>query len=386
MGSVLEPPARRCTHEADAARDRPFTAGVASVRPDRRLGERQQGHAGQRHGEGGAQRAARHALGDRPQEHAPARRERDPGARQRRGPAVQRGHHARRGPGARDGRHEGGPERSDEAGGRQPAVGGGPARQSASSDRHPRSREGRSRRVNQPAGHPRPRRQPQRGDSLGLLDPRPHGDAGGKTGVSHAAITPDGKMALVSRDGDDRISVLSIEGTKVEHTKRDLNAGLRPYGVDISSKGDIAVVANIGRGQGDADTASLIDLRANPPRVVDTITVGQTPEGIKLSPDGSLVAIIAMNGSNKPRQSPFFNDHGNLVLLRVSGGKLSKVAEAPIGHWSQGAAFSPDGRTILVGNMVEKEVWVFEWDGSALKQTAKLKVNGGSAAVRIADK
>jgi len=207
-----------------------------------------------------------------------------------------------------------------------------------------------------------------------------------KTGVSHAAITPDGKMALVSRDGDDRISVLSIEGTKVEHTKRDLNAGLRPYGVDISSKGDIAVVANIGRGQGDADTASLIDLRANPPRVVDTITVGQTPEGIKLSPDGSLVAIIAMNGSNKPRQSPFFNDHGNLVLLRVSGGKLSKVAEAPIGHWSQGAAFSPDGRTILVGNMVEKEVWVFEWDGSALKQTAKLKVNGGSAAVRIADK
>ena len=207
-----------------------------------------------------------------------------------------------------------------------------------------------------------------------------------KTGVSHAAITPDGKMALVSRDGDDRISVLSIEGTKVEHTKRDLNAGLRPYGVDISSKGDIAVVANIGRGQGDADTASLIDLRANPPRVVDTITVGQTPEGIKLSPDGSLVAIIAMNGSNKPRQSPFFNDHGNLVLLRVSGGKLSKVAEAPIGHWSQGAAFSPDGRTILVGNMVEKEVWVFEWDGSALKQTTKLKVNGGSAAVRIADK
>ena len=120
--------------------------------------------------------------------------------------------------------------------------------------------------------------------------------------------------------------------------------------------------------------------------MVDTITVGQTPEGIKLSPDGSLVAIIAMNGSNKPRQSPFFNDHGNLVLLRVSGGKLSKVAEAPIGHWSQGAAFSPDGRTILVGNMVEKEVWVFEWDGSALKQTAKLKVNGGSAAVRIADK
>ena len=103
-----------------------------------------------------------------------------------------------------------------------------------------------------------------------------------------------------------------------------------------------------------------------------------------------LVFLAAMLESsafvNKARQSPFFNDHGNLVLLRISGGKLSKVAEAPIGHWSQGAAFSPDGRTILVGNMVEKEVWVFEWDGSALKETARLKVNGGSAAVRTADK
>ena len=105
-----------------------------------------------------------------------------------------------------------------------------------------------------------------------------------KTGVSHAAITPDGKMALVSRDGDDRISVLSIEGTKVEHTKRDLNAGLRPYGVDISSKGDIAVVANIGRGQGDADTASLIDLRANPPRVVDTIPSVRHPKASSSRP------------------------------------------------------------------------------------------------------
>jgi len=207
-----------------------------------------------------------------------------------------------------------------------------------------------------------------------------------KSGPSHAAITPDGKMALVSRDGDERISVLSIEGTKVEHTKRDISAGLRPYGIDVSSKGDIAVVANIGRGQGDADTVSLIDLRATPPRVVDTVSVGQTPEGIKLSPDGSLAAVIVMNGSNKAKESPFFNDNGKLVLLRVSGTTLSKVAEAPIGHWSQGAAFSPDGRTILVGNMVEKEVWVFEWDGSTLKQTAKLKLNGGSAAIRTADK
>jgi DNA-binding beta-propeller fold protein YncE len=210
--------------------------------------------------------------------------------------------------------------------------------------------------------------------------------ADAKSGVSHVAFTQDGKTALVSRDGDDRISVLSVDGTKVEYTKRDMNAGLRPYGLDISSKGTVAVVANIGRGGGDNDTVSVIDLQAKPPRVVDTFTVGQTPEGIKLSPDGSLCGVVVMNGSNKAKDSPFFNDNGKLLLYRVDGTRLTKLAEAPIGHWSQGVAFSPDNRTILVGNMVEKEVQAFTWDGSALRETGRIKVGGGSAAIRTAEK
>ncbi len=207
-----------------------------------------------------------------------------------------------------------------------------------------------------------------------------------KSGPSHPAFTPDGKMALVTRDGDNKISVLKIDGTNVEYTRRDLNAGLRPYGIDVSSKGDYAAVANIGAGQGDADTVSLIDVRMSPPRVVDTITVGQTPEGVKISPDGSLIVAVVMNGSNKAKESPFRNDNGKLVVLRVSGGALQRVTEAPLGQWSQGAAFSADGKTILVGNMVEKDVQVFSWDGRALRETARIKVNGGPAAVRTAEK
>ena len=208
-----------------------------------------------------------------------------------------------------------------------------------------------------------------------------------KSGPSHAVITPDGKMALVTRDGDDRVSLLSIDGTKVEYAKRDLSAGLRPYGIDMAGSGAHAVVANVGRGGGDLDTISLIDLRASPVRVVDTVTVGQTPEGIKLSPDGSTVAVVMMNGSNKPKESPFYADNGKLVLFRVAGKTLQKVAEAPIGHWSQGAAFSADGRTILVGNMVEKDIQVFQWNGTTLKDTGtRIKVSGGSAALRTADR
>jgi DNA-binding beta-propeller fold protein YncE len=208
-----------------------------------------------------------------------------------------------------------------------------------------------------------------------------------KSGVSHVAISPDGKTALVTRDGDHTISVLAIDGTTVEYTKRDLSAGLRPYGVVISADGTVAVVANIGRGSGDADTMSVIDMTAKPVRVVETVTVGQTPEGIMLSPDGKLCAVAIMNGSNKPKESPFYADHGKLLLYRVDKMHLTKLAEAPIGHWSQGLAFTPDSQYILVQNMVEKTIMVFKVAGEQLEDTGhRLQMKGGPAAIRIAEK
>jgi DNA-binding beta-propeller fold protein YncE len=208
-----------------------------------------------------------------------------------------------------------------------------------------------------------------------------------KTGVSHVAIAPDGKTAIVTRDGDSLISVLAIDGTKVEHTKRDMSAGQRPYGSAVSADGSVAVVANIGRGSGDADTVSLIDLTAKPPRIVETVTVGQTPEGIMLSPDNKLCAVVVMNGSNNPKDSPFFADNGKLILLRLDNKQLTKLAEAPIGHWSQGVAFTPDGQQILVQNMVEKDIMILKVAGDKLEDTGqRLKVRGGPAAIRTAEK
>ena len=206
-----------------------------------------------------------------------------------------------------------------------------------------------------------------------------------KSGPSHVAITPDGKAALVTRDGDNKISVLSIDGTKVEYTKRDLSAGVRPYGLDIHPNGKIAVVANIGTGSGDADTASLIDIEAKPARVVHTVTVGQTPEGIALSPDGAFVAVSVMNGSNKPKNSPFFNDYGLVKILSVKDGQLLPLTEAKVGHWCQGLAWSKGNRTLLVQCMVEKEIMAFSFDGKELKPAGSIKLNAGPAGIRTAE-
>jgi DNA-binding beta-propeller fold protein YncE len=204
------------------------------------------------------------------------------------------------------------------------------------------------------------------------------------SGPSGIAFTPDGKSALVTRDGDNRISVLTVDGNKVEHSKRDMYAGLRPYPIDITANGRFAMVGNIGIGQGDLDTASLIDLTVNPPHVIDTITVGQTPEGLKISPDGRHAAVVLQHGTNKPKSSPFFNAKGLVILLAIDGKKLTKVTEAPIGAWCQGAAWSRDGRKLLVQCMVENEVMAFNFDGAKLTPAGGVKVGGGPAGIGTA--
>ena len=203
-----------------------------------------------------------------------------------------------------------------------------------------------------------------------------------KSGPSHVVITPDGKRALVTRDGDHTLSLLKIDGSKVEAANRDFGAGYRPYGADMASDGSIAVVANVGRNTGDAETVSLVDMRMDPPRVVDTVAVPPTPEGITLSPDGKVVAVVTHNGSAKAKNSPFYNANGKVVLLRIEGGRLTRFAEAPIGTWAQGSGFSKDGKTLVVQNLVERELALFRIDGNKVTEAGKVKVDGGPVAFR----
>ena len=81
-----------------------------------------------------------------------------------------------------------------------------------------------------------------------------------KSSPSAVAFTPDGKTALVTRDGDHRISVLSVDGSKVTDTKRVMTGGHRPYAIEVSPKGDIAVVGNQGANAGDIMPVNVIDL------------------------------------------------------------------------------------------------------------------------------
>ena len=86
-------------------------------------------------------------------------------------------------------------------------------------------------------------------------------DLGNKASLpSGIVFTHDGKHALLSRGGDNMVSVLNIDGTNVTIAPRPVTTGMAPYTMDINAAGTLAAVSNMGRGDGDEDSVSLVDL------------------------------------------------------------------------------------------------------------------------------
>ncbi|HEX3864416.1 MAG TPA: YncE family protein [Stellaceae bacterium] len=215
-------------------------------------------------------------------------------------------------------------------------------------------------------------------------------DAAGKVDLGNPKSMPssvkflhDGKTALVTRYGDNAVGVLRIDGSDVKLDQRKIVTGVNPYTLDISADGKLATVGNMGGGgDGDICTVSLIDLTDPMMRTIDSVAVPSSPEGIKFSPDGRYVGVASVDGSTKPSSSPLFHEHGRLWLLAVHGKHLQPVAEAPIGRWSQGIAFSRDGRTLFSESMIDHGLNVFHVQGNRLIPAGTLDLKGAPAALR----
>jgi DNA-binding beta-propeller fold protein YncE len=204
--------------------------------------------------------------------------------------------------------------------------------------------------------------------------------------VAAVAITPDGKRALVAKSAANKIAVLTIDNGKVTYGKQDLPGGIYPYNIVITPNGKLAITADTGNGgssDGHADTVSVIDLEADPIRVIDHITVGDSPEGLVMSPKGDLVVTIEARGSNQPKTTWFHNDLGAVSVLKIDGKKVTRSGTVPTGIFPEGAAFSADGSYLYVGNFIDQDLSVLKVDGDKLTDTGKrFKLPGHPASMR----
>jgi DNA-binding beta-propeller fold protein YncE len=204
--------------------------------------------------------------------------------------------------------------------------------------------------------------------------------------VAHVMFTPDGKHALAVRFPAHKISVLDIDGGKVTYNKVDLPTGQWPYNVVVTPNGKIALTSdngNSGASDGSVDTTSVIDLEANPPRIIDRVVVGDGPEGLAMSPKGDLAVAAILRGSNANKKAFFYQKNGSLSILKIDGKKVTKTQDIEVGGLPEAVLFTPDGKYILAGNYMDQDFSILKVNGTKVTDTGKrFKVPGHPASAR----
>ena len=129
---------------------------------------------------------------------------------------------------------------------------------------------------------------------------------------------------------------------------------------------------------------SVIDLEANPPRVIDKVVVGDGPEGLAVSPTGKMAVAIILRGSNSAKSAYFYNRNGSVVAMRIDGKKVTRTNEVVVRGLPEGAVWSADGKRLLVQCSVERDIRTLDFDGKALTAHPELTLQFESRPGAIA--
>jgi len=202
--------------------------------------------------------------------------------------------------------------------------------------------------------------------------------------VSDVAISPDGKRALVSVQKASVLAELKIDGEKVTATGRKFAVYGQPYRVIITPDGKLAITSGAGFGAPtDRDAVSVIDLSANPPHTAQHITTGSGPESLEISPDGQLLAVVTMDGSNLAEGNPAKTQAGGLYLYQRKGNQFELSQEIKTGRIPEGVAFTGDGKYLIVQCHPDRELRIYAVNDGQVKDSGeRVKVPGMPSSIR----
>lgn len=182
---------------------------------------------------------------------------------------------------------------------------------------------------------------------------------------------PDGQVN--GPPGNDAVLVVDIANPAKPKIRASLpltNSLLGPpTNLQITPDGKLALVANSVNNVQDGaawkvvpdDKLYVIDLTANPPKLIDTVTVGKQPSGLMISRKGDLALI-----GNRAGKS--------VSVVSIQGTSVKAIAEIPMDNEVAGVAIAPDGkRAFAVMNLVNK-VGVLSIDGQQVSYDKSLDI------------
>jgi YVTN family beta-propeller protein len=164
-------------------------------------------------------------------------------------------------------------------------------------------------------------------------------------------------FAYVTNGGGGTVSVIDTPTNKVVGTP--ITVGTTPAGVAVTPDGKHVYVTNSGVG-----TVSVIDTATN--TVAATIPVGNGPEWLAVTPDGTHAYVA--NGSS------------NTVSV-IATASNTVVATVPVGNTPEGIAVSPDGKHVYVANLFSNNVSVIDTASKTVVATVGVGTNPKGIAI-----
>ena len=131
-----------------------------------------------------------------------------------------------------------------------------------------------------------------------------------------------------------------------------------PTNLQITPDGKLGLVANsvVDVQDGNAwkavpdDKLYVIDLTADPPKLIDTVTVGRQPSGISISGKGDLALIANRDGKS-------------VSVVSIQGTTVKAVGEVPLEQAAAAVVVAPDGKRAFVCLNAVNKIGVLAIDG-----------------------
>jgi DNA-binding beta-propeller fold protein YncE len=202
-------------------------------------------------------------------------------------------------------------------------------------------------------------------------------------GNDEKLIWDDEGKGVLSPPGKD--NVLIVDLANPEEPKIVANLPLKnsvvgpPVNVAIDPTGSIALVADsvdvVKDGEAlkqvPDDKLHVIDLKASPPKLVNTMPVGKMPSGLDISPNGEM-ALVANRGDN------------SVSVLSIKGTEVKLVDTVPMGEVVAHVTFTPDGKRALAAKFPGHKIAVLEIGESGKVTYNKLDLPTGQWPYNVA--